>query len=371
MIIRKFKFISFIQIVCVFLSFVIIIYCSKEKTKYVLNEKPIWENKVDVIIHKILTIGTDDFGNPEYLFGFISDIAIDKENNVFILDHVNFKVSKYNSNGVFIKNYGYGKGQGPGEFGSPANLCVDNRGNVYVSDSSYRRISIFDPMNIFIKSFRTEKNTIPLNDIAVFKNSILFVGISQLNFWNKELDGIFQMYSLPEGNYVGSMGRSDWLKKNWRILTGADTICINKKNDGIVISHASPYEIEVFSKDSRLLRRFGRKTEFFHKVLSDPNNKKSPLSLSEGGSLCMTCLPDGKIVNVIRHTYPSLDIERFFDIFDMHGNYLITIPEKKFGVQGKYNLKIESDSKGYIWLNFVEPYPHIAKFKIEFREKKS
>lgn len=367
---RKYSFICLIK-----LFFIFSLSCSKDKIEYILQEKQIWENKREVIVQKLLTIGSDDLEEPNYLFSNITDIATDKDNNVYVLDHINCKAAKFTSSGKFLRNYGYGKGQGPGQFQFPTNLCIDSHGNVFISDANQRRISIFDPSNKFIKSFNTEKNTKPLNDMIAYKDSLLFIGVSLFNFSGLWKDGIFQMYSLPSGKYVGSIGGSDWFKKNWKILGGANTICINKANDNIIVSHTLPYQIEVFSKDGSLLRRFGRKTSFFEKILYDPNNKS--LTLSSGASICMTCLPDGKIVNVIRHvsklykTFPFFDIKRYFDFFDEYGNYLITIPEEKFGIHGKYNLTMASDSQGNIWLSFVEPYPHIAKFKIEFREKKS
>ena len=44
--------------------------------------------------------------------------------------------------------------------------------------------------------------------------------------------------------------------------------------------------------------------------------------------------------------------------------------EEKFGIEKKYNLKMASDNQGNIWLSFAEPFPHIAKFSIQFKDKK-
>lgn len=348
--------------------------CSEDKIEYNLQKEPLWKNKKEIIIQKLLTIGSNDLDNPNYLFGHVRDIAIDKDDNVYVLDNINYKASKFTPDGKFIRNYSHGKGQGPGEFQSVANICVDNSNNIYISDDKQRRIVVFDSSNRFIKNFRTEKNIRPLSDLIAYKDSLLFVGIQTRQFGVLWKGGLFQMYSLPDGNYVGSIGRSDWLRKNWKIFLGTNSICINKKNDNIIISHTCPYEIEVFSKEGSLLRRFGRIDSSFGKVLYDPDNKD--LMLAAGASLCMTCLPDGKIVNVIRHGRelkipPYSDYIRYFDFFDDHGNYLITVPEEKFGIHEKYSLKMASDREGNIWLSFVEPYPYIAKFKIEFKNKQT
>jgi hypothetical protein len=152
------------------------------------------------------------------------------------------------------------------------------------------------------------------------------------------------------------------------IHTGANSISINRANDNIFISYSLPYLIEIYSGDGSLVRRFGRKTTFFGEIRF--NRYGTPTSC--GSSLRITCLPDGKIVNVIRRSIKlpnnQYEYRSYLDFFDKDGIYLITVSAKEFGIQSQSDLtEFTSDSQGNIWMNFDYPYPHITKFKMEFR----
>lgn len=354
-----------IKRIIIYLCILSFTFCSKDKN-FLLQDKPLWENKKEINIQELLSIGTDDLAKPNTIFGGINDIAVDKDNNIYILDFVNYKVAKFDLKGQFIRNYGLGRGQGPGEFQFPTSVCVDFSGNVYICDSTQRKISVFDPSNKLINIIRTEKFVKPLNGMAVYNNSTLYVGADvSRSDWN---DGMFLIYSLPEGKYMGSIGDLDWFKKNRGVLAGANNIVIDYAKEIIIISHSNPYQIDVYSKKGKLLKCFGRKTSFFDNILYDARKNK----IADGATLRTTCLPNGIIVNIIRHLVilpNDTIIIRYFDFFDTNGNYLMTVPEKEFGIEGRYNLAMTSDSLGNIWLSYQNPYPHVSKFKVEFKDK--
>ena len=60
-----------------------------------------------------------------------SDIEIDNEGNIYILDSGNFCVKKFDKNGNFLRRYGK-KGKGPGEFTEGNYLEIDHIGNIYI-----------------------------------------------------------------------------------------------------------------------------------------------------------------------------------------------------------------------------------------------
>jgi hypothetical protein len=343
--------------------------CSEGKTSYIHQEKPIWENKRDIIFKKLITLGTDDIDKSDYFFGHITDISLDNNNNIYVLDYRNYKASKFTNKGEFIRSYGNGKGQGPGEFQFPVDICSDSHGNVYISDMKLRRINVFDSKGKFITSFKTEKIA-PLYDMITYKDSILFVGVDPRNITSKNWKGgIFQMYSLPEGKLSGSIGKS-WIDENTKTHIGSNSISINRSNNNIIVSYSLPYLIEMYSEDLSLLKSFGRKDSFFGEIIYN----RFKTAISSGSSLRMVCLPDGKIINVIRHIIKSSGNEREIrldlDFFDENGVYLMTISANKLGAKETSDLtEIVSDSEGNIWISFEEPYPHVSKFKIEFVDK--
>lgn len=60
--------------------------------------------------------------------------------SIFILDGANGIIKKFDMNGNFIKNFGGGFGNGPGEFTHPFDFDIDNNGNFYVVDIGKKSI---------------------------------------------------------------------------------------------------------------------------------------------------------------------------------------------------------------------------------------
>lgn len=60
------------------------------------------------------------------------------------VDADNHRIQKFDSNGKFITKWG-SKGNGDGQFTSPAGIAIDSSGNVYVVDTGNDRIQVFAP----------------------------------------------------------------------------------------------------------------------------------------------------------------------------------------------------------------------------------
>ena len=84
-------------------------------------------------------------------FGGPTDIAFDCDDNIYISDgYGNSRVAKFDKNGNWVKSWGSrGTGgphadQNPAQFNTPHNIAVDRQNNVYVADRNNRRIQVFD-----------------------------------------------------------------------------------------------------------------------------------------------------------------------------------------------------------------------------------
>ena len=87
------------------------------------------------------TSGTGDgqFYAPEY-------IAIDpRDNSVYVGDENNHRIQKFDSNGTFLSKWG-SKGKGEGQFQNPEGIGIDSRtGEIYAVDENNDRIQKFAP----------------------------------------------------------------------------------------------------------------------------------------------------------------------------------------------------------------------------------
>ncbi len=85
-----------------------------------------------------------------------TDIAFDSNDNLYISDgYTNGRVAKFTKGGAWAGSWGTrGTGgphgdQNPGQFNTPHNIAVDRQDNVYVADRNNRRIQVFDVNGTF------------------------------------------------------------------------------------------------------------------------------------------------------------------------------------------------------------------------------
>jgi hypothetical protein len=85
------------------------------------------------------------------LFNGATDVAWDSKDNIYIGDgYVNSRIAKFDKSGNWVKSWGsFGRGgdhanENPGMISNPHNIAIDRNDNVYVADRGNRRIQVFD-----------------------------------------------------------------------------------------------------------------------------------------------------------------------------------------------------------------------------------
>ena len=96
--------------------------------------------KGDAALVPEASIGELD-GPEEYLFGAIGAIAVDGDQNVYVLDDQARHVRAYDSAGTHIATLGRG-GKGPGEFDVPVGIAISDA-RVLVRDPANARVQLF------------------------------------------------------------------------------------------------------------------------------------------------------------------------------------------------------------------------------------
>ncbi len=103
--------------------------------------------------------------NTEFLFDIStgsnqpSDIALDPEGNIYLVDGVNSRVVVVDSSGRW--KYALGtegvEGSGKGQFRMPLGIDISASGKVFIADTGNRRIQVFDTDGNFLYMFRIKK----------------------------------------------------------------------------------------------------------------------------------------------------------------------------------------------------------------------
>jgi len=80
--------------------------------------------------------GQGDFSLP-------TNVAVDKEGNVYVTDTLNNRVEIFDADGSFISEFGK-PGDGPGHFARPKGIAIDSDGHIWVADEIQSRVQVFD-----------------------------------------------------------------------------------------------------------------------------------------------------------------------------------------------------------------------------------
>jgi len=105
-------------------------------------------NKNQVVVinkrtgQEITRIGQE--GDNEGQFKLISDLALDKQGNIYVTDRVKGQIVKFDKSGVFQRTFGQ-LGDNIDEFVRPKGIAVDMEGRIWVADAATEIVKILDP----------------------------------------------------------------------------------------------------------------------------------------------------------------------------------------------------------------------------------
>lgn len=105
----------------------------------------------------IATIGGAGSGDGQ--FEGPTGIAIDSNNNIYVVDTYNYRIQKFDYEGSFLGEWGV-NGTGNGEFNEPTAIAIDSKDNVYVVDTYNYRIQKFTNSGTFITTWGTRGSLI-------------------------------------------------------------------------------------------------------------------------------------------------------------------------------------------------------------------
>jgi len=99
-------------------------------------------------------VGDDGARSP--LFGPLY-ANLDARGNLYVIDFGDLGVKQYSPQGGFVRSFGRGKGQGPGEFMSISDLQVLPNGDVWVADFTGGKIEVFSPQGSLRQTLRLDR----------------------------------------------------------------------------------------------------------------------------------------------------------------------------------------------------------------------
>lgn len=145
----------------------------EEGIKVIKNPNEPLYGEITFELEEDLSIGNEEDEN--YMFNRVREIALNSDENIYVVDSGNSRIQIFNKTGVFSKTIGR-HGQGPGEFMMPMYIEISEKtGHIYISDTMARKINEFDKDGNFIKGhfFNIGISEILLDKSGIFLGKII------------------------------------------------------------------------------------------------------------------------------------------------------------------------------------------------------
>jgi len=304
-----------------------------------LNRRVHKRNKDNNIL---LLFGSAGHGDGQ--FSFPRSIALDSEGKIYVTDGIASRIQKFDVDGSFVLKWGI-TGTGDGEFDMPGGIAVSSAGMVYIADMYNSRIQVFDQDGNFLFKWG-EKGT---TEGKMLKPYYIAFD-SENNVWVTDETAHRVIKYDQTGNYILSFGTRGTSPGEFIAPTG---IAIDQ-NNYVYIYDRWNFRIQKFDQDGNFITMWGNpgsgdgelhglgmaSDDDSNVYIADYWNFRAQKFSPTGQFLCKwtgTVTGDGEfayahdlIVNHSGNVYVVDRINQNVQVFDSVGNFLF-----KWGSRGK------------------------------------
>jgi hypothetical protein len=309
----------------------------------------------------------EEVGAEEYLLNRPFDLKIDDQDFFYIQDWMDCHILVYDENGRYVRTIGR-KGQGPGEFLSPAFFDFSQDGRLFVNDGRNQRITIFDHQGNPLGDFRLEGF---YGGLIINKSDRIYL---QKRSQKKEVEATSELQEVQMITSVYSMNLDG---QNMTQLIDIETETVRTQAvEGGSVTVSGPrwerfvwalnpegklyagfsktYQITVLSAEDTEEFRFGRE----YTPVANEAHIENPRIAEFHPAFYPHLVIDGDGNCWIRLFTPA-DFEGYlYDIFNANGIYIeqTVLP---------YPLHLIKDGKAYSLLATEFDYPMVKRFRLE------
>jgi hypothetical protein len=386
-----------ISIVLFLLCFMMLVSCVKQKAEWkgtieevngvTLVENPkegLWDSKekAKVTIMKVRQIGELD-GPEEFLFDYISDIAVNSKGDIYVADRRLNEIRKFNEEGEYLLTLGR-KGQGPGEFQSVNIVSVNRHNELIAFDARLGRISIFSDNGELIKTTKELIKDSWIVPFKIFSTDATYVVFGRLGNSLKLFHEFNQDWNVTE-SYIDYEFIDNKEFEEIQLLFNPDNCFFQNNGDILYTKHLYDNQI-LICKNKKLVKIISRESDIkkpyeilvFHDVnkavnmQSDPKYQDYELKLFGRGiaffgksfqySKGIFKLSDGLIANFL-YIRKSKDIRELgVELYDSEGKFLYY---SKLGENLDYDVRC-MDSNDLFYAIDRKEYHKIIIFRLEY-----
>ena len=240
-----------------------------------------WGKTPQVTLQPVRTIGDVDTEDENFAFNQPSDLAVDAQGRLCVLDSGNHRVQVFSPDGKYIKTIGR-QGQGPGEFFMPNSIDLDRNGNLYVSESNAARIQAISPDGKIAKTVKLTEGGV--GDTHVLNSGEFLMGGrgGGMRMMRLDLGGPAEKGAVPplvkifdpDGKQVREFGKGadfgDFLVNNM----ANETVTVVDAADAVYLVFPFQNRLEKYSYDGRLLWKADRELPYSMEIKSRGEMKR-------------------------------------------------------------------------------------------------
>jgi DNA-binding beta-propeller fold protein YncE len=117
-----------------------------------LDQIVVFDADTHAVLRKIGTTGKNHTLTDPGNFSKPTNVAVDKDGNLFVTDTLNDRVEVFDADGNFIRTFGK-NGDAAGDFARPKGIAIDCDGHVWVADAMLNRLQVFTPEGQILLAF--------------------------------------------------------------------------------------------------------------------------------------------------------------------------------------------------------------------------
>ena len=190
---------------------------------------------------KLTNVGS--FGARE--FQQPSGVAVDDSNNIFVSDHYNHRVAKFDSNGVFIKSFG-APGTNNAQFDYPAEMAIGPNQRLYVVEKGNHRVQVFDLNGNYVSKFGSYGTA-----NGQLKSPLGIVTTSNRVYVSDSDNRRIAVFDL-NGSFIKNIGSSGSFGAQFSDLSSLAIL----PDQTLVVSDLGNYRAQVLDLEGNFLRQF-------------------------------------------------------------------------------------------------------------------
>ncbi|MCX6563860.1 MAG: 6-bladed beta-propeller [Candidatus Aminicenantes bacterium] len=349
---------------------------------YVRNPKQgLWDSgeKAKIRLVQDIQIGKLD-GQEEFLFVYISDVAVNGNGDIYVADRRLNEVRKFDKEGRYLLTIGR-KGQGPGEFQSIRTLSVNKLNDLFVFDNMLGRISIFTEKG---EHKETSKKILAgswIEPCKIFfhnKGYVLFGkanrSLNLFHDFNEKWDETTSYIEYePSDSREFEEQSLGFNPGNCFVQDNGDLLYTKYYYDNQVRVYKNEKLVRIITRESNLKKAY--EVEVFHDVQKAMSISKDQdydfKSFGQGiafigksfqNSLGVFQLPNGHIVDFLSIRKSKSSRELWVELFDSTGKLLSF---SKLGDNMNYDIRC-MDSGGRFYAIERKEYNKVIAFRLEY-----